>query len=113
MRVRLTAGRASATYSDSLLPLLAALAPASDWRVERATDVEFEGGEWIARLARPLRGLPTGAVLARSPDRETCLAAERAWLECAPCETRAVVPYADARRARRAARLSLMGWSHV
>lgn len=76
----LRGSEAGAVWSDRLAPVLEALAPREAWAVERASEVEFEGGQWVARLARPMRGLAVGMEIARSPVREECIAAEVAWL---------------------------------
>ena len=62
---------ATAVYDDKWRPIFEAIGP---WTVPRGTDVEFEAGEWIARLRA------TGEIVARSPNRSEVIAAEGWWL---------------------------------
>lgn len=51
------------------------------WQVERASEVEWEDGEWVARLARPLGEHPAGHAIARGHSRSRVIEAEVEWLE--------------------------------
>ena len=62
---------ASAVYDDKWRPIFEALGP---WTVQRASDVEFEEGLWVARLKA------TGEVIALGPNRSEVIAAEVRWL---------------------------------
>lgn len=66
-------GVARSVYDDRFAPIYSALGRGLD--VERASDVEFEGGAWVARL----RG--SGRVIAVGPARAAVIAAEVAYLE--------------------------------
>jgi hypothetical protein len=72
--VRITAGVATAVYSDEALPILQALGKVE---ITRATDVEWdeEAGEWIARLRS------TGEIIAHGQNRRQVIQGEVAVLE--------------------------------
>ena len=84
----LRGSEAGAIWDDRLAPILAALAPPERWEVERASEVEFEAGEWVARLARPMRGLAAGTEIARARSRVECIAGEVEWLSARPVAAR-------------------------
>ena len=66
-------GVAVSVYDDRFAPIYMALG--GSLVVERASDVEYVGGEWVARLRRD------GRVIARGPVRSAVIAAEVAYLE--------------------------------
>lgn len=66
-------GVARSVYDDRFALIYAALGRSLD--VERASDVEYEGGAWVARLRA------SGAVIAAGPVRADVIAAEVAYLE--------------------------------
>lgn len=70
-RMQISGGGASGVYDDRWLPLFEALgAP----RVERASNVEWESGEWVARL-------PNGEIIARGRNRAQVIQQEISYLE--------------------------------
>jgi len=66
-------GVARSVYDDRFAPIYAALGRGLD--VERASDVEYEGGAWVARLR------DSGRVISAGPSRAAVIAAEVAYLE--------------------------------
>lgn len=67
-----------AVYDDRFMPIFQALGSV---HIERATDVEFESGEWIATHRA------TKQVIARGPNRNQVIKDEVAWLEKELCRT--------------------------
>lgn len=71
-RIGISGGQVTCVYDDRFLPLLEAL---GTLQVTRATDVEFEDGEWVARLCS------TGDVITRGLSRNEVITQEVKWLE--------------------------------
>lgn len=71
-KIVLKDGIAAGVYDDRLLPIYRALGVVA---VSRASNVEFEGGQWVAR------SVSTGRVLGSSPDRRDAIKQEIEALE--------------------------------
>jgi len=71
-KLRVGRGVARAVYDDRWMPILDAL---GDPQIRRATDVEWESGEWVARLR------PSGEIIARGKNRAEVVRAEVDFLE--------------------------------
>lgn len=66
-------GQAAMVYDDRFRAILEALGPMT---VTRASEVEYESGDWVARLPG------TGQEIARGRIRSEVIAAEVRYLEC-------------------------------